>query len=231
MQLFYAPEITEGSCTLSPEESKHIVRVLRKKAGDELLLTDGRGTLHTVRILADDPRGCLVESVSQEPRPALPYTAHIAVAPTKNLDRIEWFTEKATEIGISEISPVICDRSERHTVKEERLEKMAVSAMKQSLKAWLPRINAARSFREFAEQDFGNAKKFIAHCETGEKPHLKELVSAGDEAVVLIGPEGDFSPEEIRLALSHGFREISLGESRLRTETAALYALSVLSLA
>lgn len=231
MQLFYCNDITDKLYTLSKEESAHCVRVLRKKSGEKIDIIDGRGGLYEAVIIDDKPSGCVVEVVgSRSEFGKLPYELHIAIAPTKNIDRIEWFLEKSGEIGISEVSLLLCDHSERKTVKQERVEKVVVSAVKQSLKAYVPKLNELVSFAEFMKQDFGDMPRFIAHCDPDfERVHLKKIV--GDRALVLIGPEGDFSPKEIKMALSKGFVSISLGNSRLRTETAALYATSIVSLA
>lgn len=231
MQLFYCNDIKDKLYTLSKEESAHCVRVLRKKSGEKIDIIDGRGGLYEAVIIDDKASGCVVEIVgSQCEFGQLPYELHIAIAPTKNIDRLEWFLEKSSEIGISEVSLLLCDHSERKTVKQERVEKVVVSAVKQSLKAYVPKLNELVSFAEFMKQDFGDMPRFIAHCDPAfERVHLKKIV--GDRALVLIGPEGDFSPKEIELALSKGFVSISLGSSRLRTETAALYATSIVSLA
>lgn len=231
MQLFYCNDIIGKIYTLSKEESAHCARVLRKKVGEKIDIIDGRGGLYEAVILDDKPSGCVVEVIgSRSEFGKLPYELHIAIAPTKNIDRLEWFLEKSSEIGISEVSLLLCDHSERKTVKQDRVEKVVVSAVKQSLKAYVPKLNEMVSFAEFMKQDFGDMPRFIAHCDSAfERVHLKRV--AGKRALVLIGPEGDFSPKEIELALSNGFVSISLGDSRLRTETAALYATSIVSLA
>ena len=207
MQIFYTPEIAVNP-ELPEEEAGHCIRVLRLTEGDEILLTDGKGFFFK----------------EQWEQPALwNFNLHIAVAPTKNMDRMEWFAEKATEIGINAITCLNCRFSERKEIKPARLEKILVSAMKQSQKATLPELNGMTDFRTFVSLPFAG-RKFIAHCEEGVKPLLKQTYHPGENALVLIGPEGDFSPEEIALALKCGFEPISLGESRLRTETAALVA-------
>ena len=221
MQLFYAPDIASNPI-LPEEESGHCTRVLRLTEGAEVELTDGKGAFYRVVITAAHPKHCAV-NILETWNPAKPWNAyiHIAVAPTKNMDRMEWFAEKATEIGIDEITCLRCRFSERKEIKTARLEKILVSAMKQSQKAVLPKLNDMTDFRDFVKRPF-DGQKFIAHCEEGEKPLLKDVYRPGSNALVLIGPEGDFSPEEIRWAEEQGFQPISLGKSRLRTETAAL---------
>ncbi|GGD93285.1 16S rRNA (uracil(1498)-N(3))-methyltransferase [Planktosalinus lacus] len=227
MQLFYHPEAEsiKQHLVFDKDESRHIVKVLRKNSGDELLLTNGKGYFFSAEIVTANHNKCGVKLLSKELQSALPYSLHMAVAPTKLNDRFEWFLEKATEIGVSEVTPVICEHSERTKIKLERYEKIVLSAMKQSLKAYLPKINAAISFNEFIKvQSENNTMKCIAHCEDGIKKELKEIVVPNEFYTILIGPEGDFSAREIKLALKHGFQPVSLGNSRLRTETAAIVA-------
>lgn len=223
MQIFYTPDIT--TCRVLPEEeSGHCIRVLRLAEGDEILLTDGKGSFYKAAISRAHPKHCEVTVVESWQPPALwNFRLHIAVAPTKNMDRMEWFAEKATEIGIDAITCLNCRFSERREIKPARLEKILVSAMKQSQKATLPQLAGMTDFRTFIRQPF-EGRKFIAHCGEGEKSLLKRTYRPGENALVLIGPEGDFSPEEVALALKEGFEPISLGASRLRTETAALAA-------
>ena len=236
MQLFYCKDITPNAfCTLDAEESRHAVRVLRLREGDELNVTDGRGNLYRCRIVTADDRACVIEAAEQE-FSALhsPFSIHLAVAPTKNPSRMEWLVEKAVEIGVGEITLLNCDHSERTFLKTDRLEKLAVSAMKQSLHTLLPEIHPAVSLRDWLNSQLSivnSQLKFIAHCEA-DKPRtpLATALTPGKDAVVLIGPEGDFSPEEIALALECGFQPVSLGPSRLRTETAALYAVTAFNL-
>ncbi len=224
MHIFFTPDINSEEYTLSEEESKHCSRVLRLKAKDQINLVDGKGGLYLAEISDDHPKKTVLKVLNkQENYNKRNHYLHIAVAPTKNIDRLEWFLEKATEIGIDEFTPIICDHSERKEVKTERLEKVVVSAMKQSLKAWLPKINPAVSFSKFvASQEVQN--KFIAHCVPTEKRELPQDFRAGQSYLILIGPEGDFSESEINKALENGFVPITLGNSRLRTETAALQA-------
>lgn len=223
MQVFYTPDIAVNA-ELPEEEAGHCVRVLRLSEGAEIRLTDGKGFFYRAVIRRAHPKHCEVELLESWQQPALwPFRLHIAVAPTKNMDRMEWFAEKATEIGIDEITCLNCRFSERREIKTARLEKILVSAMKQSLKATLPRLTGMTDFKTFVARPF-EGRKFIAHCEEGEKASLKSSYRPGENALILIGPEGDFSPEEIAWALASGFEPISLGESRLRTETAALAA-------
>ena len=229
MHIFYTPDI-ENSHELPEEEAAHALRVLRLQPGDEVMLTDGKGNFHRARISLAAHKRCLVDILETLPQPPLwSGHLHIALAPTKNMDRTEWFAEKATEIGIDELTFLNCRYSERKVLKAERIAKILVSAVKQSLKARTPRLNEMTDFKTFIRQPF-QGQKFIAHCHEGEKTPLKDLVRKGEEAVVLIGPEGDFSEEEVRLAEEAGFIPVSLGPSRLRTETAALVACHILNL-
>mgnify|MGYP003384195835 FL=1 len=216
MQLFYNPDISEKDTqfTFDKTESRHIVKSLRKKEGDTLYITNGKGVLFTVKILSANDKRCLATLISTEQQPnTRNYYIHIAIAPTKNTDRLEWFLEKATEIGIDEITPIICSNSERTVVKMERLQKIIQSAMKQSLKYTLPILNTPMKFTEFINQDFeGNI--YIAHCEEQEKKSLLKEIKPNQKTVVLIGPEGDFSTKEIELALAKKFTPVSLGKSR-----------------
>jgi 16S rRNA (uracil1498-N3)-methyltransferase len=233
MQLFYNPEINDTSTqfTFDKIESRHIVKVLRKKEGDTLYITNGNGELFTAEVLFANDKRCTVQIINiEDKQKPWNYYLHIAIAPTKNNDRFEWFLEKATEIGIDEITPIICKHSERKAIKKERLDKVVVSAMKQSLKFQLPKLNEATTFQDFIKQDF-NGDLFIAHCEETDKKSLKSeltsrLRSKGQEQkiTILIGPEGDFSAKEIEMALQQKFIPVSLGESRLRTETAGIAA-------
>ena len=223
MHVFYTPDI-QTSTELPEEEAQHCVRVLRLTAGDEISLTDGKGNFYRAEISVATHKRCLVnikETIHQEP--LWQGHLHIAMAPTKNMDRNEWLAEKATEIGFDELTFLNCRFSERKVIKTERIEKILVSAIKQSLKARLPRLNEMTDFNSFIEKDF-SGQKFIAHCYEGEKPLLKDVLKKGEDTLVLIGPEGDFSEEEVKKAIEKGFIPISLGKSRLRTETAALVA-------
>jgi 16S rRNA (uracil1498-N3)-methyltransferase len=232
MQLFYNKEIrsADAQFTFDKTESRHIVKVLRKKDGDFLHITNGRNELFTVKIILANDKRCLVEIVKTEiaPKP-WSYNLHIAIAPTKNNDRLEWFLEKATEIGIDEITPIICSNSERTVLKTERLEKIAQSAMKQSLKFVLPKLNKPLNFTDFLNQDF-NSELFIAHCEELDKKSFSKTIKPNTNILILIGPEGDFSPQEIEKALAKKFIPVALGKSRLRTETAGIVATQTVAL-
>jgi len=222
MQLFYL-ENPKDEIILSTEESKHATKVLRKKEGDILNFTDGKGDFYKAEITVADSRKSRLKVVSTEQKEKQHnYHLHIAIAPTKNMDRFEWFLEKATEIGIDEITPIICTHSERKKIKTERCNRILLSAMKQSLKFHVPKLNEAMSLSDFIKQDY-KGTKYIAHCEDGEKKELKR-VNKTEKTIILIGPEGDFSPKEIELALQNQFKAVSLGTSRLRTETAGIIA-------
>jgi 16S rRNA (uracil1498-N3)-methyltransferase len=226
MQLFYTPDIDPSLSQyfLSEEESKHAVRVLRLAVGDEVTLIDGKGGLYKAEIKDAHPKRTILQinSVQQRFNKRNHYL-HIAIAPTKNLDRVEWFLEKATEIGIDEITLIICQRSERKEAKAERLNKIITSAIKQSIKAYHPVLNAPIALSQFIKQPF-DGQKFIAHCDEGEKISLAQSIEKQNRYLILIGPEGDFTPAEVDAALQNGYKAITLGESRLRTETAALEA-------
>jgi len=231
MQIFYIPEIKSNSVDLNPTESKHMVKVLRLAEGDRVQVVDGAGGFYEAKITGANPKKCTLEILgSTFGFGKRNFRLHIAIAPTKNIDRLEWFLEKATEIGIDEITPVLCEHSERKVIKPERLEKIIVSAMKQSLKAYLPLFNPLISFNEFVLAPTAT-DKFIAHCYEGNKPHLKNVVQPGNNVLILIGPEGDFSTKEVELATSVGFSEVSLGNARLRTETAGVVACHIANLA
>ena len=235
MQLFYAPDITGPDYTLEEQESKHCVRVLRLGRGDRLHITDGRGNLFTCRIEEDDPRRCTVRVCAVEREYGkLPYNLTLAVAPTKQIERFEWFMEKATEVGIGTIVPLETARSERRTIKADRETKVITSAVKQSLKAYRPELHPLTPFREAAARPF-DGRKFIAHCAPALSPagkiYLPATLRKGEAALVFIGPEGDFSAEEIAFACANGFEEITLGTQRLRTETAAVVATVMASVA
>lgn len=226
MQLFYNPDIDKNTTqiTFDKVESRHIVKVLRKKEGDTVYITDGRGYLYTSKINIANDKKCLATIFSAtEQEIGRDYKLHVAIAPTKNNERLEWFLEKATEIGIDEITPIITKNSERKVIKKERLEKIIQSAMKQSLKFHLPKLNEAISFHQLLERKF-QKNIYIAHCQEGEKRGMKELIKPRETLTILIGPEGDFSPEEVSKSLNANCIPISLGEARLRTETAAVVA-------
>ncbi|MDQ0641652.1 16S rRNA (uracil1498-N3)-methyltransferase [Pedobacter sp. W3I1] len=223
MHIFYTPDITQNTYTLNEEESKHCVRVLRLTIGSIVNLVDGKGGFYTAEITTDNPKKVSLSILKVETEfHKRNHYLHIAVAPTKNIDRIEWFLEKATELGIDEITPIITDRSERRIVKEDRLNKVITSAVKQSIKAYHPKLNDAISFDAFLKEPF-DGDKLIAHCiDNGEKQYISKLVAPHQKYLILIGPEGDFTPDEVNLALNKGFKALTLGDNRLRTETAAL---------
>ena len=225
MQLFYNASINESTETFSfdKEESKHIIKVLRKKDGDILFVTNGLGFLFKTEIVLASDSKCTVQMVSFDKAPTPNFKLHLAVAPTKMNDRYEWFLEKATEIGIHEITPIICDRSERKVINKERFEKILLSAMKQSNELFLPKLNPAISFKDFVKQK-NKGLQLIAHCEETDKKTLKSILQSNTDVTVLIGPEGDFSEKEITLALDQNYVPVSLGNTRLRTETAAVVA-------
>lgn len=225
MQLFYNPTIneTQASFVFDKEESKHIIKVLRKKEGDTLHVTNGLGFLFTTEIAIASDSKCTVKIVSFEKQEAPKFHLHLAVAPTKMNERYEWFLEKATEIGIQEITPIICDHSERKIIKTDRFQKILESAMKQSLNLYLPKLNEAVAFKDFIKTK-KEGQLFIAHCEETDKKSLKNELKTAEDITILIGPEGDFSVKEIQQAIDNNFIPVSLGETRLRTETAAIVA-------
>lgn len=221
MIIFYSPDIA-SSHELDEEQSSHAVRVLRHKDGDPLVIVDGNGNFFNTHIINAHPKHCTVEidDVTQENH--WQYFVELAVAPTKNLDRIEWFLEKATELGLDRFVPLRCRYSERKELKTDRIKKIISSAMKQSLKATMPKVEEMTDIKNFLKEEF-DGQKFIAHCiKDAPRKLLSKEIKAGSKVRVLIGPEGDFSDEEIALALANGYVPVSLGEQRLRTETAAL---------
>lgn len=221
--IFFAPDILDKK-ELPHDEALHCVKVLRKKEGDEILITDGNGFFYEASIVNAHQKHCLVEIEKTIEAPNnWAFNLQIAFAPTKNMDRSEWFVEKATEIGVNRISPILCQHSERKDLKLQRIEKILVSAIKQSQKAVIPILDELTSFESIIKQPF-EGLKFIAHCYDMPKKHLKDLYTKDSNVLILIGPEGDFSEEEVAMAIDAGFESISLGNSRLRTETAALFA-------
>ena len=224
MMFFYAPNISSSRYTFNEEESIHAVQVLRLKAGDEVSLVDGRGGCYRACVIEPHHRHCIVETLEHQTEYGKrPYRLHIGIAPTKNIDRFGWFVEKATEIGIDEITPLLCEHSERKHINTERLQRIMIAAMKQSKKAYLPRLNEMVSFGTWVETMTGS-HRFIAHCGTGNRQSLKTVCGTGQDTVIAIGPEGDFSMQEVTQAMTLGFRGISLGSSLLRTETAGIAA-------
>lgn len=234
MEIFYSSDVSAGLCRLDPEESAHCVKVLRHRSGDEINVIDGAGTMYLCRLVSDNPKGAEASVVEAFPGwGSHPYELTLAVCPTKNNDRYEWFAEKATEVGVDRICPVIGDRSERKVFKTERLRKIVLSATKQSLKSRIPEVSEPVSVKEFIASCKGSSGlKLIAYCFEGEtvRRSVREVLESGgaDNVIVMIGPEGDFSPEEASLAVDAGFIPVHLGSSRLRTETAAVTAAEVL---
>jgi 16S rRNA (uracil1498-N3)-methyltransferase len=228
MHLFYTPQIEGDELVLEEQESKHAIRVLRLSRGDQVILVDGVGGWYEAEIQGDHPKRCLlvIKHHIKEYKP-LPYQLHIAISPTKNMDRFEWFLEKATEIGISKVTPLICHRTERTQVKMERLDRILVSAMKQSLKAYKPTLSEPVKLAEFLKQQIRGAKG-IAHCYPFKRMNLADLDPAGP-FTILVGPEGDFTEEELEEAIKEGYNPLLLGESRLRTETAGVHICSAIS--
>lgn len=231
MQLFYNPHLTAESkdFTFDALESKHIIKVLRRKVGDELRVTNGRGLLFFAILTGDNPKSCSIKIIRAKKIHATKHTLHMAVAPTKINERFEWFLEKATEIGVHEITPILCERSERKTIKRERYEKVVQSAMKQSFQTYLPKLNPLTTLEAFLEQETkGNL--FIAHCDDTERDELKRSIAPDKPITILIGPEGDFTKEEIIKARSKGYAPVSMGKTRLRTETAAIVACTTVAI-
>lgn len=229
MHLFYTPDISADHYQLNEEESKHCVRVLRLANGDIVYLIDGNGGFYKTEIIDAHPKRCTLHVLEKQ----LDYGKrnfhlHIAIAPTKNIERIEWFLEKVTEIGVDEITPIICQRSERKEVKTDRLNKIIISAIKQSLKAFKPKLNESIDFKQFIVQS-KLKNKYIAHCLEESKQSIGQIYRQKEDVLVLIGPEGDFTSAEIEFALQNGFVPITLGESRLRTETAGVVACAQLN--
>ena len=231
MQLFYNSEIktTDSLFQFDKEESKHIIKVLRKRGGDTIHITDGKGNLFHAEITLESEKRCEVKIVKIDTFEPKKYHLHIAIAPTKMNDRLEWFLEKATEIGIDEITPIICDHSERKFFKTDRAEKIIQAAMKQSNQFYLPQINEPISFNDFIKIET-TSLKFIAHCEEDKKELFQNNIKTNQSILILIGPEGDFSTKEIEIALKNNFIPVSLGNTRLRTETAGVVACHTVAL-
>ena len=225
MQLFYNPDIddTTHNFSFDREESKHIIKVLRKKDGDILFVTNGLGFLFKTEITLASDTKCTVKIVSSEKSEIPKYKLHLAVAPTKMNDRYEWFLEKVTELGITEITPIICDHSERKQIKTDRFDKIIQSAMKQSNQHHLPKLNEPVAFKDFIKIK-NDGLQLIAHCEETGRQSLKSVLKPNENVTLLIGPEGDFSEKEINLALENNYIPVTLGNTRLRTETAAVVA-------
>lgn len=225
MHTFFCPQLSEGIRDLDLEESGHAARVLRLKAGDRVTILDGKGRVAECQLTATSNKQCSFEIIHEKWHPQRAFQLHVAIAPTKMNDRTEWFLEKAVELGIESVTPIICERSERRVVNAERFEKVIRAAVKQSLQPYLPVLNETVSFKNFLNH---TASGFIAHCGEGERKNLAEYAPVPGTAVVIIGPEGDFTPGEISEALAKGWQPVSLGNSRLRTETAAVYVSSLI---
>ncbi len=224
MYLFYAPDLNTEDCFLNEEESRHCIKVLRLQKEDAIEIIDGKGNFYHAKITAPDPKKTQFQILqTQHEFGKRNHYLHIAVAPTKNIERLEWFVEKATEIGIDEITPILCQRSERKVINHERLNKVITSAVKQSLKAYHPKLNQLCTLSSLINAQ-ADAQKWMAHCADTEKVSIKEALLPQKKYLILIGPEGDFSQQEINLALENQYGAITLGNSRLRTETAALEA-------
>ncbi len=230
MHIFYIPQISGNSIVLPEDESKHCVRVLRLGIGDIIHIVDGQGALLTCSITDAHPKRCAVEVTSaQHEFGKRNFNLHIAIAPTKNIDRFEWFLEKATEIGIDEITPLLCEHSERKSVNLDRMERVVTAAMKQSIKAYMPKLNPLTPFNDLVNNS-SYSHNLIAYCGDFNEPHAKTLIEKGNSILFLIGPEGDFSPAELDLAQQNGFLTTGLGPSRLRTETAGVVACTIANL-
>lgn len=225
MQLFYSDTIRDNAVVFDSIESRHIIKVLRHKKDDLIYATDGKGFIYSAKISSDDPKECIARiNERSEGKDRRDYSLHIAIAPTKNQDRLEWFVEKSVELGIDSITPIICEHSERRKIRTERLKKIMLSAMKQSYKTKLTNINEAKSFNDFIQAEH-NSKKYIAHLSDSFKSgSIKSTYKPGEDIVIIIGPEGDFSETEIHAALNNNFAPVTLGQSRLRTETAGITA-------
>jgi 16S rRNA (uracil1498-N3)-methyltransferase len=229
VNLFYQPAIQQGIFHLDPTESKHCTKVLRRKAGDKISITDGKGFLYEAVITVADPGQCSFEIQKKEADKAKSFSIHIAISPTKHPDRLEWFVEKSVELGVDKITLINCEHTERSHFKLDRLEKIAISAMKQSLRLTLPSIEGPLDFNVVVNQ-VNTISKFIAHVDVANPDHLKNIAARDSNYLVLIGPEGDFSGEELQQAATKQFRKVSLGSHRLRTETAGLAACHILNL-
>lgn len=230
MHIFYTPDINSEDYWLNEKESGHAVRVLRLKEGDEVRLVDGKGGQYIAAIAAKAGKRTMVHVLSKEQEQCrAKHRLHMVIAPTKNMERLEFFLEKATEIGVDEITPLLCRFSERKVVKDERLERVVVAAMKQSVKSFKPKLNSLTKFEDFVKQPLEQGK-YIAHCYDQPKIPLKDIVLSSESSVVMIGPEGDFSLDEVGLAAQNGFQSVSLGKERLRTETAGIVACHTVNL-
>lgn len=230
MNLFYQPGLSTGINYLDETESRHLVKVLRRKNGDELNVTDGKGNLYEAVITHADASRCTFNIIRTKQQPPKPYNIHIAISPLKNPDRLEWFVEKAIEFGVDEITLLDCDHTEKHYAKIDRLQKISVSAMKQSLHLTLPQLRGPVAFGDIVRDPVAGLEKFIAHVDQNNPDELIDVAVPGRRYLILIGPEGDFSNDEVSSAAGAGFHKVSLGPSRLRTETAGIAACHILNL-
>jgi 16S rRNA (uracil1498-N3)-methyltransferase len=225
LPIFFARKIENGFAHLEDEEAGHCIAVMRKKLGDKVAVVDGNGSFFDGEIVEINKKTATIQLLSEQKKfNVRPFSLHIACAPTKNLDRFEWFLEKTTEIGIEKITPIKCRRSERTTLRTDRCEKILVAAMKQSLHAQLPKLVELIDFQAFIKQFSENSQRFIAYCNDEKLPSFQSILRDKEDAIILIGPEGDFAPEEIELAKKNGFLGVNLGKTRLRTETAGVVA-------
>jgi len=230
MHLFYTPDINSKTYTLNKDESRHCTKVLRLTKGDMIEMVDGKGRYYKAIIQQASPVSCLVEVIEKKTNhQKSPYHLHVAIAPVKQMNRFEWFVEKATEIGIHEITPIICANSERKDAKKSRIEKILIAAIKQSGRAYLPKLNDIEEFNKFINRPFPE-QKFIAHCYKNDLFPLNNLYTPGTNALIMIGPEGDFSLQEIEEARKKGFQEVRLGNYRMRTETAGVVACNTIQI-
>lgn len=227
MHLFYEPDLAGTTAELNEEESHHLVKVLRLRVADRIRLTDGKGAFYEAEILSTSGKKAHLSILSKEEHAPPKANLHIAIAPTKNIERIELFLEKATEMGITEVSLLLCNRSERRNVRLDRLEKVLVSAAKQSLKPYMPKLNDLESFDKFLQRPNLPQARYIAYCGEGKKREIAKTIQPNANFLVLIGPEGDFTPVEVELAQRAGFEQLTLGNARLRTETAGIFVASV----
>lgn len=232
LPVFYAPEIQPDAVayTMNEDTSKYCIQVLRHEKGDKVLLADGRGRKLTAEITDDNRKKCIVKILSCETVPPPARALRIAISFTKNASRIEWFLEKATEIGIQTIIPLVSQRTEKEKIKAERLQNILVSAMLQSQQFYLPELREPQAFEKVVKNN-KDPQKLVAHCLPGQKKELLHTMQPGKDTLLLIGPEGDFTPGEIELALAHGFEPVSLGNTRLRTETAGMVAVTIMNFA
>jgi len=227
MYWFFSDQIEDQIIHLREDEARHCSKVLRKQIGDHIQVLDGIGNRYEAQIQSIDKKAVTAFIITKETEPPSPYEVHLAIAPTKNISRFEWCIEKACELGIASISPILCQRSERKVIKHDRLQKIIMAAVKQSQKAHLPTLYQLRTYKDYLAQA-RQGEKYICHCVYEENTHLAKLITKTNSIHLLIGPEGDFHQEEVTLALETGFKSAGLGKERLRTETAGIYACSII---